>query len=380
MILRCKIVLLACVGAMSGAPPFTNAAPTNPPLTEVVVIATQHFITDMPEGYTPAHLRALLEKVRPDVVAVEACMNVEDPWTTAPYELAKVTRPWAIEKRVQIVPIGWSAPSYGIEIGAMFNRFAAAGKETTSAKVEHDFQQTLAKQTTCVAMNGAKAIETWRDYHAKLHELNGGDTPWEKWNERIAKNLLSVCRKHAGKRIAVVFGGAHAYYFVDRLGKEPGVRVIATEEFFPLTAHEVRAATRDGDYLQAMRLLNFGPGSLTTVQLSDIEKRLAGLNSTKQYEYDYQYFRARLFLHRRKADKALEVLAELCKLKPDSTLAFDGVTPVRDASKLQSYFALMQQGEMEAATKTLRELATDKTTSLPMRQTAETLLNANGVK
>jgi hypothetical protein len=377
---RCKIVLLVFVGAMNGAPSLANAVEKAGRMTEVAVLATQHFITDMPEGYTPGHLRTLLERVRPDVVAVEACTNVEDPWKTAPYELAKVTRPWAIDKRVQIVPIGWSEPNYAVEIGAMFNRFAAAGNAAAYGKVEQGFQQRLAKQTTCVAMNGEKALESWRDYHAKLHELNGGDTPWELWNERIVKNLLAVCRKHTGKRIAVVFGGAHAYYFVDRLAKEPDVRVIAAEEFFPLTESEVRVATRDGDYLQAMRRLNFDPGSLTTVQLSDIEKCLAKLKANKQYELDYRYFRARLLLHRHNADKALEVLAELRELKPDSTLAFDGVTPVRDAARLQSYFALTQHGEVEAASETLHRLAADETASLPMRQTAEALLKANAVR
>jgi hypothetical protein len=277
-------MLLVCLGAMADTPSRAVAAETPRRLTEVVVIATQHFITDMPEGYTPGHLRALLEKVRPDVVAVEACANVEDSWTAAPYELAKVTRPWAIEKKVHIVPIGWSEPNYAAEIGAMFNRFEVAGKASAYGEMEHGFQQSLAKQMTCLAMNGERALESWRNYHAKLHELNGGDTPWEQWNERIVKNLLAVCRQHAGERVAVVFGGAHAYYFVDRLGKESGVRVIAAAEFFPLAGNEVRTATRDADYLQAMRLLNFDPGLLSAVQLSDIEKSLAKLgvlSSTK---------------------------------------------------------------------------------------------------
>lgn len=233
---------------------------------------------------------------------------------------------------------------------------------------------------TCAAMNSDRAHEGWRDYHAKLHELNGGDTPWEKWNERIVKNVLAVCREYPGKRVAVTFGGAHAYYFVDRLEKEPGVRVIAAEDFFPQTEDEVRAATRDADYLQAMRPLNFDPGSLTPAQLSGIEKCLAKLKSIEQYDDDYRFFRARLLLHQHNADEALRELTELRERQPEATLAFDGITPVRDASRLQSYFALAQKGEMGAASEMLIELTADETASLPIRQAAEGLLNTNGVK
>ncbi len=51
-----------------------------------------------------------------------------------------------------------------------------------------------------------------------------------------------------------------------------------------------------------------------------------------------------------------------------------------EASRWQSHIALTQRGEVEAAAETLRELAADETVTLPMRQTAEALLNANRVK
>jgi hypothetical protein len=73
-------------------------------------------------------------------------------------------------------------------------------------------------------------------------------------------------------------------------------------------------------------------------------------------------------------------LAKLREVKPEVTLAFDGVTPVSEASRWQSHIALTQRGEVEAAAETLRELAADETVTLPMRQTAEALLNANRVK
>src|SRR5262245_54732303 len=79
-------------------------------VSEVAVVGTQHFLTDLPDGYTPAHLRLLLTRLAPDVLAVEAPSNVASPWAFAPHELARVTRPWADARRLPIVPAGWHEP------------------------------------------------------------------------------------------------------------------------------------------------------------------------------------------------------------------------------------------------------------------------------
>jgi hypothetical protein len=312
------------------------------------------------------------------VVAVEASTNVADPWSTAPYELAKVTRPWAIENKIEIVPIGWNEPNYSAQLGQMFQKIAAAGKAAEFQQVEQDFQTRSAQHTmTAARMNDAEALRLWRDYHAKLHEFSDGDTPWEQWNAKIVDNLLALCRKQRGKRIAVVFGGAHAYYFVDRLSGLPEIRVMPTEEFFPLSKEEIRAATTDADYLQAMRLLNFEPGSLGPSQLAHIERQLNQLKGVKQYQNDYDYFKARLLLHQQNADEALKLLSGLSDVKRGMKLKFDGMTPVREAARLQTYFALVSKGDAEAALSTIRQLAEDETVTLPIRQTAEAILKAD---
>lgn len=373
------LAISLAIYALSALTPCVTALAEQP--TEVVIVSTQHFITDMPDGYTPAHLRALLEKAAPAVMAVEACSNVDDPWLTAPYELTKVTRPWAIEKKVPLIPIGWSEPNYSTQLGVMFNKFVTSGNAAAYEQMEQQFQKQSAELTmTCATMNDDRSLELWRTYHAKLHELYGEETPWEQWNDKITANLLDLCRKHPAKRVAVVFGGAHAYYFADRLAKEPNIRVIAAQEFFPLTDEEITAATRDGDFLQAMRLLNYFPGSLTPAQLTNLEQRLRALQELEQYQNDYQYYKARLLLHQNKPDDALEIVTPLTDVQPSVLLEFDGTTSVRDAARLQIYFALAGQGNITAAIEHLRSLANDKTISPPIRQTAEALLDANAAE
>jgi hypothetical protein len=70
-------VLTALLAAL-----LAQAAPT-----EVVFVGTQHFISDMPTGYTPGHLRTLLDRIKPAALAVEAPANLPDPWAAAPLEL-----------------------------------------------------------------------------------------------------------------------------------------------------------------------------------------------------------------------------------------------------------------------------------------------------
>src|SRR5579863_2910847 len=171
-----------CNSSDKSAPPAQAAgtqAGSNEPPCEVVVIATQHFISDMPEGYTPAHLRALLAKIKPDVVAVEAPTNMPDPWPYAPYDCWKITKPWADEHKIPAAPVGWLNSSYQIELAAMFQEFQQQGKGVAFQAIEQAFQVASAQQPmTCAFMNSGPYHDLWRSYHQKLHDLYGRKTAW----------------------------------------------------------------------------------------------------------------------------------------------------------------------------------------------------------
>lgn len=311
------------------------ATPSTRP-TEVIIVSTQHFITDLPGGYTPAHLRALLDKISPDLLAVEAAADAPDPWTTAPYELAAVTRPYAIAHDLPILPAGQSAPSYAQDIGSMYQALQSAGKAADFARLEQTFQAALAEHPmTCAEMNSPRGLALWRDYHTQLHALVGHDTPWERLNAQIVTNLLAICRAHPHRRIAVLFGGAHAYYLTDHLAARPDLRVLPAEQFLPITDADLQSHTYDRDTVRSLRLLNYPPGSLTPDQLSTLESHLARLKASNQYPEDLQYFTALLFLHERKPHQAIPLLESLSSLPADAFLAFDATTPARDAARLQ---------------------------------------------
>jgi len=206
---------------LTGLPPSAEVVQEKP--TEVVFVGTQHFISDMPPGYTPAHLRVLLSKINPSTIAVEAPANVKNPWDFAPLELRWVTKPWADQHQIPVVPIGWNDLFYQARTQNMIGAIQKAGKGDEFQKLEGRFQGELSAGVTCGDLNGEKGIDLWRQYHKALHEIYGKDTPWESVNSKILENLLGILRENRGKRIAIVFGAAHGYFLLDALSKEEGV-------------------------------------------------------------------------------------------------------------------------------------------------------------
>lgn len=342
-------------------------------VTQVVVIATQHFITDQPDGYTPAHLRALLARVNPHVLAVEASANERDPWQTAPFELLWVTRPWAAEHAVAAVPAGWGDSRYEIKQAQMFDSILAAGKDSEYRRIESDFQSASAAQPlSCQAMNSPEAAALWRGYHASLHSLYGGDTPWEQSNAKIVQNILAICRQHPGQRIAVVFGGAHVYYIEDALARAKDVQVIPAASFFPLPDAEIEAQVRPIDHLLALRLLNFP--TIAGAAMPKLQGHLDELRRCSQFVGDYHLFNGKMLLHRRQPELALAEFQAVAALDPKAISAFDGRSRLREAGIINAAIVRKLLGEVDQARHDLEALLKETELSAGTRDWAQRVL------
>ncbi|MDP2652741.1 MAG: hypothetical protein Q8Q08_01795 [Candidatus Omnitrophota bacterium] len=332
-----------------------EAAETPGRKTEVVFIATQHFIGDMPEGYTPGHLRALLKKVSPDALLVEAPGNVADPWPWAPMDLWQITKPWAEANKVPVLPAGWHNPVYQAELQKMFEAFAQKGVWAEYQKMERDFQSAGASGS-CEDMNSEKAQQLWRDYHLALHRLYGRDTPWEEWNWNILGNVLKLAEKNRGKRIAVVFGGAHIYFLSDQLKGKAWVTVIPASRYFPLTQEEIEAETWPEDYLKALRILNFGVGAVPQGSLDRLEQTLRQVGKYRELEEDFLLFEGKFLMHSGQPGKALANFEKLAALDGRVISVFDRQTPLNQAGLFNAALAKAQMKRYGAARKDLKEL------------------------
>lgn len=350
----CFLLLACCACCGCSQEPATSPASggaaqgeADAATNEVVVLATQHFISDMPDGYTPGHLRALLTKIKPDVIAVEAPTNAPDPWSLAPYDCWKITKPWADEQQIPIVPVGWLEPAYQSELMGMFQAYQQQGKTGDYQQVEQTFQLASAQQpATCAFMNSPAYQDLWRSYHQKLHDLYGRETPWEAWNTKIVANIEKACRERPGKRLAVVFGGAHGYYLADRLRESDDIKVIEAESFFPLSDADVAAQTTMSDYLQLLRPLNFP--AVAPQQLPRLAAALDKIKDVPEYDGDYHLFHGKLLLHEGKFAEAEDEFRSLAD-GGDGVLAFDGQSRLREAGQVYAAIAKSRQGKVAEA-------------------------------
>ena len=344
-----------------------QGAPEKP--TEVVFLGTQHFITDMPPGYGPGHLRTLLGRVRPDVLAVEAPAGAPNPWDFAPYELQRVTRPWAEERKIPLVPVGWNDLFYETKIRAMIASLQKAGRGEEYQRLEERFQKDFSANTSCEDMNGEKGLDLWRQYHRALHELVGKETAWESWNAKILENLRGLLRQQRGKRVAIVFGAAHGYLLVDALAKEEGVKVLPCASFFPLPAEEVDRNTTARDHLQALRPLNFG-----AVAPERLDALAAHLEKAREFSGDYELFSGKLLLHRGKVEEAAARFHRAAALAEDRRSEFDGSTRLNEAGAIYEAIALARLDKAAEARDRIEALLRKDTLSPPMKQWAAQVL------
>ncbi|TWT74681.1 hypothetical protein Pla123a_35050 [Posidoniimonas polymericola] len=362
---------IASVLALSllGSPHSAGAEPT-----QVVVVGTQHFLTDMPAGFTPGHLRAFLVKAEPDLLAVEAPFNAPDPWSYAPYELSRVTKPWADQLGLAVEQCDWLEPTYQLQLGQWLSGLRTAGHGVELQRIEAVFQAKNAQPLTFELANSDANYELWRRYHADLQRLAVGKSPWQARNDHIVENVCKLAEQHRGQRIAVVFGAAHAYYLVDHLAGADGVEVIPAGRFLPLTDAEVQEHTHQEDHLQALRLLNFG--AVGPQQLDKCAEHLAHLEGAPEFAGDYLLFHGKLLLHQGKPADALTDFNALAESGGDAVSRFDGASRLGEAARVYAAIALSQQGESSAARERLEAVAADESVTTPTRQWARQLLAA----
>ena len=209
------------------------------PTTEIVLVGALHWQHLYTPGYTFAHLRALLDRIRPDVIGVER----PGDWRPVPGRTEanenSVTVPYAIQRALPIHGIDWvdftpsNAPCFW------------PVDEPDTAQMQQRFQQQVGVHRATAAWYAAlhfeevpwgidsMSIDPWPDSLAFLDSLR---------EDRIARNILELASRYPGKRLLVVLGGLHLHTQPRRLQGVPGVRLVDPRSFLPLREAEVQAA------------------------------------------------------------------------------------------------------------------------------------------
>jgi len=345
----------------------------------------------VPLIYTPGELRALVAKLRPDVLAVELPTNVPDAWQFAAPDLTRVTKPWAEKHHVPMVPIGSFEPNYEAELAQMSAAFNARGKTAAYDKIEREFQYRTTKQSlSCRFLNSEAYRQLMRGYQFALHQLYGRDTPWETWNLQIYRNVMDMCRRHPGKRIVVVLGAPHASFLIDALRHSGEVQLVPVEQEFPLSSEEIARQTLPTDYLQALRMLNFE--TLPSKELPRLSKLLDEIAGVPELSGEYHLFKGKLLMHSGQFDAAQREFDIVAKLDPGivsaigaesepesgdtaSGAAIGPSRPLREFGLVYGAIAKQRSGDQAGAEADLQAIANAESTSDATKKWAARVLS-----
>ena len=315
--------------------------------SEVLVIgspghAPRAFFLD--PGYTPAHIRAALEKYAPTIVGVESnpLWFSHGIFSGVTYEAQYTAVPWAVEHGVPVFGIDWQnveaiGESYrrGLEVARVWHpdsagtlaerhetaRRLAAWVEPSLNTVEGD-PDTVHMKDLFNWYNSVAFAETTREWwesegktdpsgaergHRSFQLLNRRD-------EHIVEQILTLLRRYPGSRMAVVIGKGHKASLDRKLAVYSDIRVVQLADVAPLTPGDVEAAWLPLDALAGLResldgvLYYFNPEGVNRDRVARLISKLRGAGIDTD---ELRYFEARYYILEKRYDEAERLLEQL---------------------------------------------------------------------
>jgi hypothetical protein len=226
-------LLLACLRAAPAAAQEAGAR------SEVFVLATLYRRHAETPAYGHDTLRAVIERVRPEVVVLDV----------SPSELREqAVHPSKAEYPNVIFPLvrrhGWQAyagepdePEFGEIVGRLGRRLAAFRAEQPALSradeeyADAAFAALAGIWRTPADVNGAvtdallAARRRWQDRAAGPEVADA----WRRWNDHAAAVVLRAARENPGRRILVLIGVENAALLRPALRNLPELRVIDVE-------------------------------------------------------------------------------------------------------------------------------------------------------
>ncbi len=218
----------------------TFAHGASPGSSEVVVLCALHQMHEQAPFYTYADLSAAIERLHPDVLAVELTpADLKDKveqknkreYQNSVYPLLR-RHNWAT---IALEPEG---PRRTELIGLL--RGAEQDLQKTSPQKDEAFDtynDTLFKYLLSEWRSGADVNASWTDRlfavkHSFQHRLYGPqeEQGWEGWNQYFHEQIVTAAQQNPGKRIVVIVGVEHGYWLREHLRKQDGVKLLETEE------------------------------------------------------------------------------------------------------------------------------------------------------
>ena len=319
-LINALVNVLALASAIAGLVPLVSSQdePKAAVRFEVCVLGTTHAPWQFRwAGNSPAHIRAALRKLKPDVIGVESNPEwfAKGVFHEVTYEAQGIAVPFAKKRGLPIYGIDWmDVPMW--ELATMERRrkrIARIRTATQSGALPTRMFGELSP--TSIVRNGktrqfffkkdmsfAHINQVEDDEYAKqwLHgDLQAQDFGGQR-NREIAKRCVEVMRKHPGKRLVVVIGAGHKAVLDTLFSKMPGVRVVRMgRNVAAPTAKEIVAAQTTEDLVVMLGHNLDGERSCFHAELIDLARMrtlIAKLLEVTGFAPQAHYFAARLAL------------------------------------------------------------------------------------
>lgn len=249
-----SLLITAALFIMASCLPNLACRQTAPGRTEVVLVGTIHHFQLLHPDNTPAHLRALLQRVRPDVIAVENPPDWQSAGRHLWTQLAEyyVAEGYGRDNHVPVVGIAEipqldcaaTEPPQALDRSTRFAN-SADGLRSLGA---WEARMAFGEESWGFAA-AQDRVEFERMEPSSREALTDGASI--RHQDHLAAQISAVARQYRGRRIAVLVGSSVLYPLSIRLGKDPAIALLDARTFLPTSA-EIDAARRIPD---AMLLL-----------------------------------------------------------------------------------------------------------------------------
>ena len=209
--------------------------------TEVIVLATLHQLHAEVNGYSFRELARTVEKIRPDVLAVELTpgdLETRREQKTK-VEYAQSVFPLIDKHKYRVVALEPGEPLF-TELVGLARRSDAENREKYPSKVEAFstyskalYGYLLEQWDSVAAVNSKETdalFEVKHDYQNALYGATEAKV-WNDWNTHFLDRIKQAAAENQGKRILVLVGAEHAYWLRDRLAKQPTIKLRAPAHF-----------------------------------------------------------------------------------------------------------------------------------------------------
>lgn len=316
--LRCLVpAALAGAAAVLGSPsgPVTPVQPA-----EVVVIGTYHWDHLLNKDYTLTHLRALLNRVAADAVAIEVLPNWMDSRTILPgLPEVETALSWARDADV---------PAYGVvprdnrwyqdRNVLSFRRYReSTTEEERRSRVMTASSRGLSRDAR-LAFEGGGTIE-WVHGEESLRALRQQRQEYppdfvrelDEYDDGLAERILGVAARHPGKRIAAIQGAFHYEPLHERLGGRSDITLLSVRDFLPIDSNDLESAWHRDDAILVLGACLDGVVWPQSRDLALARRHLDRLASQEPESAGTLYYRARWHMLFHEWDRAAELLEQV---------------------------------------------------------------------